>query len=62
MAALDRRRLAGLERHVDQTWHRVFELDSKKAADQGLQLVDQRGIEPLTSPVREVRKGLRRVA
>jgi hypothetical protein len=59
VAALDRRRLRARGQQADSmlTPARgdVVELDEKRRSDQDEELVDLRGVEPLTSPVRGVR-------
>jgi integrase len=57
--ALDRRQREARARHADSRLTAsdadVVDLDEKRQSDQPKELVDQRGVEPLTSPVRGVR-------
>jgi hypothetical protein len=59
VAALDRRKRRARAQHADSmmTVARgdVADLEEKRRSDQGKELVDLRGVEPLTSPVRGVR-------
>jgi integrase len=54
VAGLDRRKAKADQMRTMRTGE-VVDLDDKRASDQGTKRVDQRGIEPLTSPVRGVR-------
>ncbi len=61
VSALDRRqKRAAAQEHADflltSRSDTVVDLDEKRRSEQEKELVDQRGVEPLTSPVRAVRK------
>ena len=58
VAALDRRSTTAADPsgpNADHKHRKAVDLDDKRATDLALWGVDQRGIEPLTSPVRGVR-------